>query len=277
MPSDRYGKDVLAPGTPARSRVAAVVGERGLVVECAASGWCGSIVGWQKGADGWAVVLEDRHGLSRPFAATGSFLIDGDLVSLSRPINPVAAISAVTASGSVAAPSSRARIAVASRIWVEGRQDAELIEKVWGDDLRDVGVIVEELGGADVLQQRLREFVPTEQRRVGVLLDHLVSGSKESRIAALAREEWPDACLVAGHPFIDVWQSVRPETLGIDAWPVVPFGTDWKSGVCAELSWSADTGVAWRAILARVRTYADLEPELLGRVEELIDFVTEAA
>jgi hypothetical protein len=275
VPSDRYGKDVLAPGTPARSRVATVVGERGLVVECAASGWCGSIVGWHKGADGWAVVLEDRHGRSRPFAATGSFLIDGDLVSLSRPMNPVAASSAVTASGSVAAPSSRARIAVASRIWVEGRQDAELIEKVWGDDLRDVGVIVEELGGADVLQQRLREFVPSEQRRVGVLLDHLVAGSKESRIAALALEEWPDSCLVVGHPFIDVWQSVRPAVLGIDAWPVVPFGTDWKTGVCAELGWSADTGVSWRAILARVRTFADLEPELLGRVEELIDFVAE--
>ena len=35
-----------------------------------------------------------------------------------------------------------------------------------------------------------------------------------------------------------------------------------------------DVGRAWQAILARVHTYADLEPALLGRVEELIDFLT---
>ena len=40
---------------------------------------------------------------------------------------------------STAAPSAapvRARVARASRIFVEGRHDAELVEKVWGDDLR---------------------------------------------------------------------------------------------------------------------------------------------
>ena len=31
---------------------------------------------------------------------------------------------------------------------------------------------------------------------------------------------------------------------------------------------------SWRRILRAVNSYADLEPELLGRVEELIDFVT---
>ena len=36
----------------------------------------------------------------------------------------------------------------------------------------------------------------------------------------------------------------------------------------------ADIAQAWKRILGGVRSYADLEPALLGRVEELIDFVT---
>ena len=35
-----------------------------------------------------------------------------------------------------------------------------------------------------------------------------------------------------------------------------------------------ETGAAWQRILRSVSTYTDLEPDLLGRVEELIDFVT---
>ncbi|MGO3886585.1 MAG: DUF3097 family protein, partial [Mycetocola sp.] len=56
-------------------------------------------------------------------------------------------------------------------------------------------------------------------------------------------------------------------------------GTDWKTGIMTHLGLptgtQADTARAWQAILARVRTYRDLEPELIGRVEHLIDFVTE--
>ncbi len=275
MSSDRYGSDVLASQAAAPSRVRPIVGAPGLVIECAASGWCGAIVGWQKGADGWAVVLEDRHGKRRPFAASGSFLIDGELVTVTRPTAaPRQEPPRRTASGSVAAPSARAQVARASRVWVEGRHDAELIEKVWGDDLRSVGVVVEELGGVDVLPSRLRDFGPSAQRRVGALVDHLVPGSKETRIAELVMTEWPDACVVLGHPYVDVWQAVRPEVVGITAWPVIPPGTSWKDGVCAELGWPSDTGRAWRMILGRVTSYADLEPSLLGRVEELIDFVT---
>ena len=44
----------------------------------------------------------------------------------------------------------------------------------------------------------------------------------------------------------------------------------------AEDRWpdQADLARAWRQILSRVTSYADCEPALLGRVEELIDFVT---
>ena len=276
MPSDRYGHDVLATDAlPARPRVPQVEAASGLVVECAATGWCGAVVGLQKGADGWAVILEDRHGRRRPFGLTTSFLVDGDLVSLVRPAAVGGPVAQRTASGSVAVVGRRARTARASRIWVEGRHDAELIERVWGADLRIEGVVVEELGGVDELPGRLRGFVPGEGRRVGALVDHLVPGSKETRIADEVTGEWPESVVVLGHPYVDVWQAVRPQCAGIEAWPVIPRGTPWKEGVCVELGWGDDTGLAWRRLLSRVTDYSDLEPALLGRVEELIDFVTE--
>ncbi len=275
MPSDRYGRDILTDDPhPRPPRVRSVDAVPGLVVECVRSGWCGAVVGWQKGPDGWAVMLEDRAGRQRPFALGPSFLIDGELVALQRPQVTTAAPPARTASGSVAVAGQRARTARASRIWVEGRHDAELVERVWGADLRVEGVVVEGLGGVDELPGRVREFGPGEGRRIGVLVDHLVAGSKESRIADAVMGEWPGDVIVLGHPYVDVWQAVRPQVAGIDAWPVIPKGQPWKEGVCAALGWDADTGRAWRALLAKVDDYTDLEPSLLGRVEELIDFVT---
>ncbi|MGZ4604165.1 MAG: DUF3097 family protein, partial [Kineosporiaceae bacterium] len=98
-----------------------------------------------------------------------------------------------------------------SRIYVEGRHDAELVERVWGDDLRIEGVVVEYLGGIDDLPSIVKDFRP---------------------------------------------------------------GPPWKEGVCAALGWPVDPPGAWRTILGAVSSFADLEPSLLGRVEELIDFVT---
>ena len=71
----------------------------------------------------------------------------------------------------------RARVARASRIYVEGRHDAELVEKVWGDDLRIEGVVVEYLEGVDDLPGIVNRFQPGPGRRLGVLVDHLVEGS----------------------------------------------------------------------------------------------------
>lgn len=251
-----------------------IVGETGLVVEDADSGWCGAVTGWQRGAGGWAVLLEDRNGRTRPFAAGPRFLVDGELVSLTRPVGHASVAPERTASGSIAVPGARARVARASRIWVEGRHDAELVERVWGADLRVEGVVVEELHGVDELQSRLSAFGPGPMRRVGVLVDHLLPGTKESRIADAVMDRWSDDVHVVGHPFVDIWQAVRPATAGIAAWPDVPRSESWKEGVCARLGWGTDTGRAWRSLLARVTDYTDLEPELLGRVEELIDFVT---
>ncbi|MEU8459798.1 DUF3097 domain-containing protein [Streptomyces sp. NPDC029003] len=241
-----------------------------LVVEVAGTDFCGAVVGCEAGT----VTLEDRFGKRRVFPMEpAAFLLEGAAVTLVRP-SRAAAAPARTASGSLAVPGARARVARAGRIYVEGRHDAELVERVWGDDLRVEGVVVEYLEGVDDLPAVVAGFAPAPDARLGVLVDHLVPGSKESRIAASV--DGPDV-LVVGHPYVDVWQAVKPSALGIAAWPVVPRGQDWKTGVCRALGWPENTGAAWRHILSRVSSYRDLEPVLLGRVEELIDFVTAPA
>jgi hypothetical protein len=251
--------------------------DRGLVVEEVTTDWCGEIVAVER--DLGTVTLEDRRGRRRTFPLGPGFLLEGVPVVLAAPTRRGPRAAARTASGSVAVPGTTARVAKASRIFVEGRHDAELVEKVWGDDLRIEGVVVEYLEGVDDLPEHLRDFRPGPERRAGVLVDHLVAGSKESRIAAsVARSPVGRHVLVVGHPFIDIWQAVKPARLGIGAWPTVPRGTEWKKGVCQALGWphrdQADIARAWKHILGGVRSYADLEPSLLGRVEELIDFVT---
>ncbi len=139
--------------------------------------------------------------------------------------------------------------------------------------------MVEYLGGVDDLADHLKDFKPSAERRVGVLVDHLVRGSKESRIAeAIMRGPHGTSVKIVGHPFIDIWQAVKPDRLGLRAWPTIPRTIEWKKGVCQHLGWphrdQADIARAWQHILSKVKTYDDLEPALLGRVEELIDFVT---
>ena len=276
---DRYGSDVLAADWRAVGRrvIPELAATSGLVVEVADGGWTGAVVATEKAT----VALEDRLGRVRWFPIAAGFLVDGEPVQLLVPRAAPAAPSR-TASGSVAAPSARARVARGSRILVEGRHDAELVERVWGDDLRVEGVVVEYLEGVDRLGEYLDDFAPGPGRRVGVLVDHLVPGSKESRIAeGVARSKHGAHALVLGHPYVDVWQAVTPRALGIAHWPQVPRGIEWKHGVCEAFGWphatQADIAAAWRRILGAVDSYADLEPSLLGRVEDLIDFVTAPA
>ena len=280
--TDRYHSDVLAGDwkAPPRGRAVAVPAELGAVVEEVMTDFCGEIVAVDR--DLHTLTLEDRRAVRRTFPLGPGFLLDGRPVVLTPPARPQgSAPPARTASGSVAVPGARARVARQSRIYVEGRHDAELVEKVWGDDLRLEGVVVEYLGGVDDLADHLRDFRPGSGRRVGVLVDHLVPGSKESRIAdGIARSPLGGHVLVVGHPFVDVWAAVKPDRLGLDRWPDVPHGVDWKQGVCSHLGWphrdQADIARAWRHILSKVGSYHDLDPALLGRVEELIDFVTAA-
>lgn len=275
--NDRYGSDVLAdnPHGAGRPRSTEKPVQLGMVVEDAQTGYVGAVVRIEYGR----MELEDGRGRVKPFPIGPGYLIDGAPVILTAPRRAPAAAPTRTASGSVAVAGERAKTALACRIYVEGRHDAELVEQVWGADLRAEGVVVEELGGIDDLPDVVAGFAPDPGRRLGVLVDHLVTGSKESRLAEQVRRgPGGPHTLVVGHPFVDIWQAVKPARLGIAAWPQVPRSIEWKVGVCQALGWphatGADIGAAWQRIRGRVRDWTDLEPELIGRVEELIDFVT---
>ncbi len=265
-----YGQDVLSGDwrRPGRGKIPQVPAERDLVVEDAEGRFCGAVVACDKEA----VTLEDRFGRRRVFPlAPAAFLLEGKPVTLVRPSEAPRG-QRRSASGSIAVEGLRARVARESRIYVEGVHDASLVEKIWGHDLRVEGVVVEFLEGVDDLPAIVEEFCPEPGRRLGVLVDHLVPGSKESRIAS--QVSGADV-LIVGHPYVDIWQAVKPSVLGIPSWPSVPRGIPWKEGVIAALGWRMDPSEAWRHILGRVTAFTDLEPELLGRVEELIDFVTD--
>ncbi len=259
-----------------RREVPQLSAEAGLVVEDAATGFCGAVVRCERDA----VLLEDGKGRVRTFPLRrAAFLIDGDPVTLVRPASPATTGTARSASGSLKVVGRRARVARASRIWVEGKHDAELVERVWGHDLRVEGVVVEPLGGVDELVERVAEFHPAPHRRLGVLVDHLVDGSKESR---LVQAVGSPHVLVTGHPYVDIWQAVRPAALAIPRWPEVPHGVPWKEGVCQALGWVNRQGIpdpaqGWCRVLDSVASFRDLEPALLAAVESLIDFVTTGA
>ena len=270
----RYPRDVLAPGwrQAGKPTTTEVPAQLGMVLEDPATGFVGALVRLENGL----LVLEDRRGKRRSFPLGPGFWLDGKPVAVTAPRRQPNGRPTHTASGSRAGSSSTpAKVALPSRIYVEGRHDAELVEKVWGDDLRHVGVVVEYLGGIDDLPAIVAEFAPQRGRRLGVLVDHLVPGSKESRIVEQVSNPW---VFVTGHRFVDIWTAVKPSVLGLKAWPEVPRGQDYKQGLCRALGWparaQADTANAWRHIRSKVTSWRDLDPALLTEVEKLIDFVT---
>jgi hypothetical protein len=247
-----------------------VPAETGLLVTHLGSRFTGRVAGFDQAA---VILRSPGTGSERLFSLhLGAFSLGRETVTLvrPRPARPDPRAPVRTASGSIAAGPAPARVARSSRILVEGIHDAELVERVWGDDLRVEGVVVERLDGIDHLEAAIGSFRPGPDARLGVLVDHLVPGSKEHRIAA--RCSGPHV-LVQGTPYVDVWQAVRSGAAGLDAWPVVPPGRPWKEGICAALG-EPVPGRLWKRILSGVNSYADLEPSLVGAVESLIDFVT---
>jgi hypothetical protein len=260
------------------NRFPACEAKPGLPIAHRSSGFTGRLVA----LDGDEVVVAGQTGLEKRFKnAPGSFSVGGQAVHLVAPDAPPGGTGPLaggrvsdtgrTASGSRAVIGAKARVAQPSRILVEGIHDAELVEKVWGDDLRVEGVVVERIDGIDHLADVVAEFSPGPGRRLGVLADHLVAGSKEARLAAEVRHPH---VLVTGTPYVDVWEAIRPAAAGIAAWPQVPRGTPWKEGVCAALG-VADPGFLWRKLLSGVTTWKDLETPFVRAVEQLIDFVTD--
>ena len=208
---DRYGttcsptgwRSQRAPPACPGSRRPATSSSRSRPTASAAPSWA-----WRPGSSSSRIA----HGRRRLFPLGPGFLVDGERRRAHcRPRSPRRADPQRTASGSFAVADARARVARASRILVEGRHDAELVEKVWGDDLRAEGVVVEYLQGIDLLEAALDDEPPSAERRYGVLVDHLVAGSKESRIAdAIARGRHGAHVQIVGHPYVDVWQCVTP-------------------------------------------------------------------
>lgn len=262
-----YEGDILDEPVRRSQSASAVDATIGLVVEDRMSGFCGDIVK----VTIEAVTLRDRHGAHRHFRfKPGGFLLEGKPVTLVRVQATPDRGPVLTASGSVSSGKTKAQVAKASRILVEGVHDAELVEHVWGDDLRDVGIVVERLDGLDHVAEAVARFSPGPTRRLGILVDHLVSGSKEARLVAQLQSPY---VLVTGTPFIDVWEAVQPRVIGLEAWPVIPKGLDWKTEMCRRLG-VGEPGAFWKHLRNRVKNYADLRPELVGAVERLIDFVT---
>lgn len=263
-------RDILEEFDEARRRPAHPEVEvyLGMVVEDRASGFCGDVVRWSAEA----VTLRDGRQHLRHFTwKRGGFLLEGRAVTLVRPARTPVVTQRVSASGAIITERG-AKVAQAHRIWVEGIHDAELLESVWGEELREHAIVVEPLHGADDLLDAILEFAPGPGRRLGILLDHLVPGSKESRLAAEVSAHIPAApVLITGHPFVDVWAGIRPSVIGLEAWPEVPRGIHWKNGLCAALGVPLEG--FWPRLRTSVRSFADLRPELVGAVERLIDFV----
>ena len=263
------------PASPRRVEL-----KRGMVLEDL-NGWVGEVVRAERIGGEIFFGLEDAHGRVKNFPLGIGYFLEGEPVEIVAPTPRKTSGRKISRSGSVAVENAPARVARASRIWVEGLHDAELVEKVWGHDLRVEGIVVEPLHGVDDLATAVEEFSPGPERRLGILVDHLLKGTKEERVVAeaLAVPGAAGNIKIVGHPFIDIWQAVKPQVLGIPAWPQVPRGEDWKKGLLRRLGQphqnQEDVANAWKRILSRVDSYSDLDPTLLGPVESLIDFLTE--
>ena len=254
------------PASPRRVEL-----KRGMVLEDL-NGWVGEVVRAERIGGEIFFGLEDAHRRVKNFPLGIGYFLEGEPVEIVAPTPRKTSGRKISRSGSVAVENAPARVARASRIWVEGLHDAELVEKVWGHDLRVEGIVVEPLHGVDDLATAVKEFSPGPERRLGILVDHLLKSTKEERVVAeaLAVPGAAGNIKIVGHPFIDIWQAVKPQVLGIPVWPQVPRGEDWKRGILRRLGQphqnQEDVANAWKRILSRVDSYSDLDPTLLGPV-----------
>lgn len=272
MSRDRYSGDILRGHARRQTpNFPDLQAEPGLVLEVVGEDFVGALIDIDKTFSGYLARLEDRYGNRRVFPIiTGGFLHEGQRVNLSTKMQqPQPQTPTHSNSGSRRVENLSASVAAPSRIWVEGVHDAALVEKIWGHDLRVEGVVVEYLEGLDNLEERLTEFQPTAQRRIGVLADHLIAGTKEARLT----ENIGPHVLVTGHPYVDIWEAVKPARVGLAEWPHIPRGQDWKTGVCEAVGWSTPKE-AWHHIYNSVHTFRDVDISLIGAVERLVDFVT---
>ena len=250
---------------PAKTQLPEVPVERGMVLEEVQSGWVGAVTRVEKSGGMHVVALEDRRGKSRSFRLGFGFLLEGQPIRLMPPARrrrrrPRCRPHGVGLGPRRGAPRAGGQ---GQPHLGGGKHDAELVEKVWADDLRVEGIVVEPLHGIDDLAAAVADFGPGPGRRLGVLVDHLVADSKESRIAdaVMASPGAAGNVLIVGHPYVDVWQAIRPAVLGIEQWPVIPRGVDWKTGILMAFGWphstKEDIGLGWQKLPGR-------RPQLCG-------------
>ncbi len=247
-----------------------------MVVEDAQTGYVGAVVRIEYGR----MELEDRRGRRKPFPVGPGYLIDGKPVILTAPRR--------------AAPAAGCTY----RVWLrrsagrQGQGRAVQPHLCRGSARRrtcraGVGGRSADRGCGRRIPRRGRRSRRDRRRvrptawppagRAGRPSGRRVQGGPHGRRGAARRWWRPHAGRRPSvHRHLAGGQARR---LGISAWPTVPRGVDWKHGVCDALGWphagQADIARAWQRIRGRVRDWNDLEPVLIGRVEELIDFVTQ--
>jgi hypothetical protein len=249
---DRYGSDVLAQGWRERGAKVAVdvPAEKDLVVEVA-DGFCGAVTR----IEGGQVELEDYRGRRRLFPMGAGFMIDGEPVRLVHPAR------AGTAGARRSAPPrdpSRSTIPCAHRAAEPDPRRAGTTPSSWR---RSGGTICAPRASSwSTCRSRpagglLAAAPPRRDRRYGVLVDHLVPGSKETRIVEQIMRGPHGAHLrIVGHPYIDVWQCVTPTAMGIRAWPGSRAARNGRPGSAAPRlagRSQADIAHAWKRILSR--------------------------
>ena len=274
---------VPPPGSPGSSRQRApeLAADPGLVVEDVETGWVGAVLRTEKSGGVHLVVLEDRHGKVRSFPLGPGFWVDGAPVRLVPP----RAIRAGAAQAHGERLGGRARRTGPAPPGRPGSSSRGGTTPSWS---RRCGVTTcasraSSWRCSTAWTTSRPPSGPSRPDRGDVSACSSTTSWRGARNGTKPRA-WPaspalrEHVLVAGHPYVDIWQAVRPARLGLGRWPEVPRGRPWKEGVLAALGWphatAADVAAGWRRILAAVDSYADLEPALLGRVEELIDFVT---
>lgn len=80
--------------------------------------------------------------------------------------------------------------------------------------------------------------MPHDPNRLGVLVDHLVPASTGLAIVDAVLAGSTVNMSVLGHTFIDVWQAVKSNRLGLTAWPEAPRAVERKHGTSDALGWS---------------------------------------
>ena len=261
-----YSRSASSRGTSPNSPATTDV-----VAEDPLSGFCGAVVA----CTSTAVTLEDRAGRRRLFPLTsGAFLVDGRQVTLVRPRPAAAGTGAVRvrlqggdgcAGQDGQGGADLGRRASMMRPWWNGSGGTTCGSRASSSSRST---------GWTTCRRPWPRSGPGDGRRLGVLVDHLVPRSKESRIADAVLAAHRDTVLITGHPTSTSGRRCGRRRSGIAAWPDVPRGIDWKTGVCAALG-MPDTRQMWGRVNGAVRSYRDLDTPLITAVERLIDFVAQ--